>query len=91
MNIEWIGYIAAVCTTFSFLPQVIHVFKTRDTRAISLGMYSFFTFGVMMWLVYALVIKDYPLMLANIVTFTLATPILCYKIKQTFFDKKKSH
>ncbi len=89
MSIEWIGYIAACCTTLSFIPQVIHVFRTRDTRAISLGMYSFFTFGVLMWLVYAIVIRDYPLMLANIVTFSLATPILVYKIKQTFFDKHK--
>ncbi len=88
MNIEWIGYIAAVCTTLSFIPQVIHIFRRRDTRAISLGMYSFFTFGIIMWLVYGVLIKNYPMIMANMVTFLLATLILSYKIKQTFFDKK---
>lgn len=43
-----IGYIAAVCTTCSFTPQVIHIFKSKDTQSISLAMYSRFAFGLYM-------------------------------------------
>ncbi|MFZ2453875.1 MAG: PQ-loop domain-containing transporter, partial [Trichococcus flocculiformis] len=34
-----IGSIAGVLTTLAFLPQVIKVLQTKDTKAISLGMY----------------------------------------------------
>lgn len=87
MNIEWIGYLAAICTTLSFIPQVIHIFRRKDSRAISLGMYSFFTFGVGLWLVYGLLLNNYPMIIANSITVILALLILGYKIRQTFFSK----
>ena len=34
-----IGSIAAILTTFAFLPQVVRVVKTKDTESIALGMY----------------------------------------------------
>lgn len=34
-----IGSIAAILTTFAFLPQVFRVVKTKDTESIALGMY----------------------------------------------------
>ena len=37
---ELIGFIAAVCTTFAFLPQVIKVWKTKQTKDLSLRMYT---------------------------------------------------
>ena len=40
---EILGFLAAVCTTASFVPQVWHILKTRDTRALSLMMYLLFT------------------------------------------------
>ncbi len=89
MNIEWIGYLAAVCTTLSFIPQVVHIFRRRDTRAISLGMYSFFTFGILMWLTYGILIRNYPMTIANAITLIFAMMILGYKIKDTFFTQNK--
>jgi MtN3 and saliva related transmembrane protein len=52
ISIDTIGYIAAVLTTGSFLPQAIHTFQTKDVSGISLTMYSAFTLGIMLWLVY---------------------------------------
>ena len=46
-----VGSAAAVLTTLSFLPQVLHTLKTRDVSGISLVMYSAFTAGVALWLV----------------------------------------
>jgi MtN3 and saliva related transmembrane protein len=42
-TIDFIGYIAATCTTASFLPQLIRVVKLRTARDISLGMFSIFS------------------------------------------------
>ena len=73
--------VAAVLTTASFLPQVWHSFKTRDVSGISLGMYSVFTVGIALWLVYGLLIGAWPLILANGITLVFALAILVMKLR----------
>jgi len=79
--VEWIGAAAAVLTTASFVPQVWLTFRTRDVSGISLGMYSCFTTGVALWLVYGLSIGSTPVTVANVITLTLATLMLVMKIR----------
>ena len=76
-----IGSIAAVLTTFAFLPQVIKVIKTKDTESIAFGMYLMQVLGIALWLAHGLVIQDLPLILANSVSFILSGTILIYKIR----------
>lgn len=76
-----IGYIAAIFTTISFVPQAIHTIKTKDTKGISLPMYVLFTAGVFLWLVYGLYFKMMPVIIANTITLILASVILSFKIK----------
>lgn len=73
---EWIGYVAAFLTTASFVPQAWLTFKTRDVRGISLGMYSAFTLGVALWVIYGVLIQAWPVVIANLVTLVLAASIL---------------
>jgi MtN3 and saliva related transmembrane protein len=75
------GYVAAILTTLSFLPQAIKTIKEKNTEGISLVMYSLFTSGVLLWLVYGLFVKDTPIIVANAITFILAVIILALKIK----------
>lgn len=79
-HIELLGYCAAFLTTVAFLPQVIRSWKTRDLSGISLGMYSLFTAGVGLWLIYGLIIEKWPLILANALTFLLSVSILVLKV-----------
>ena len=79
--IDTIGSIAAVLTTASFVPQAWHSFKTRDVSGISLGMYSVFTVGVALWLVYGVLLYSWPLMIANGITLALAAAILVMKLR----------
>ncbi len=84
MEINWtqvIGIVAAICTTGAFLPQAIKTFKTKDTKGISILMYSFSTLGIFLWLVYGLLLHDTPLILANSITVLLCGSILILKIK----------
>jgi MtN3 and saliva related transmembrane protein len=60
-----LGIIAAVCTTSSFVPQVIKTIEMKDTKGISLLMYSIFKLGVLLWLIYGLINGDLPVILAN--------------------------
>ncbi|HEY0823277.1 MAG TPA: SemiSWEET transporter [Ramlibacter sp.] len=78
---ELIGYCAAFLTTLSFVPQAWLSFRTRDVRGISLGMYSVFTVGVALWLLYGLMMGAWPIVLANAVTLALASVILTLKLR----------
>ncbi len=81
LSTEIIGYIAAVLTTASFVPQAWHTFRTRDVSGISLGMYSVFTVGVACWLAYGLLIGAWPVVIANAITLALAATILTMKLR----------
>jgi len=79
--IELIGTGAAICTTFSFLPQAIKVIKTKNTKDLSLLMYWVFEIGVILWMIYGFLIGSYPVAIANVVTLIFATIILVFKIR----------
>lgn len=79
--IDSIGSVAAALTTLSFVPQAFKTFKTRDVSGISLGMYTAFTLGVALWLVYGVLIGAWPVIIANAVTLVLALAILVMKLR----------
>lgn len=81
MNGEWVGFVAAALTTFSFIPQAIRTIRTKETHGISLGMYVMFTVGIAFWLAYGLVLMSWPMILSNIVTLALSSTILALKIR----------
>ena len=77
---DLLGLVAAVLTTGSFVPQALLTLRTRDVSGISLGMYSAYAGGVALWLGYGLLLRDWPIVLANAVTLVLAATILVTKI-----------
>jgi MtN3 and saliva related transmembrane protein len=79
--LDLIGYLAASLTTLSFVPQALHTFRTRDVSGISLGMYSAFTLGVALWLLYGLLLNAWPIVAANVITLGLALSILLMKLR----------
>lgn len=79
-TVTLIGYLAAFCTAFSFVPQVYKIIRTRNTESISLAMYALFVTGVFFWLVYGILIWSLPVIFANVLTLTLAASVLILKI-----------
>ena len=76
-----IGIMAALCTTLAFFPQAVKTIRTKQTKDLSLGMYSVFVSGTGLWLAYGLLNNDVPIILANAVTFVLAGVILIMKLR----------
>lgn len=76
---ELLGFIAASCTTFAFVPQVLLVWRQRHADGISTGMYLIFSLGVFLWLLYGLQLQAWPVVLANGVTLVLALSVLAMK------------
>jgi MtN3 and saliva related transmembrane protein len=80
-GVSIIGYVAGICTTLAFLPQVIRTWKTRSTEDISLGMFSLMVFGIGLWLFYGVVTDDWPLIIADGFSLFLAAMILLMKVR----------
>ena len=74
--VEMIGALAGICTTAAFVPQVYEIWITGDTSGLSLPMYSIFVLGVFLWIAYGVCKRAGSLVMANLVTFTLAGYIL---------------
>ena len=81
MNTNTIGFVAAILTTVSFLPQVLKVWQTRSARDVSLSMYLLFSLGVALWLIYGVSIHSWPIILSNLITLILASIVLAMKVK----------
>lgn len=80
---DLIGYGAATLTTAAFVPQAVKSWCSRELSGISLGMYSLFTLGVGLWLVYGLLIRSWPVILANCITLVLAGLVLGLKFSHS--------
>ena len=81
MNPNLMGYVAATLTTCAFIPQAAKTIRSRDTTAISLGMYVTFTVGIAFWFLYGLALESWPIIFSNAITFVLAATILALKLR----------
>jgi MtN3 and saliva related transmembrane protein len=76
-----LGLVAGACTSLSFVPQVIKVYRTKSTHDISLAMFLIFFVGIFLWLAYGILLRATPIVIANSTTFILAGIVLAYKLK----------
>lgn len=76
-----LGTVAAGCTTFSFLPQLIKAWRTKSTGDISLPMFVVLATGIALWIVYAAIQADIPLAVGNVISLTFVVSILLCKLR----------
>ena len=81
VQIEIIGFIAAILTTVSFVPQVYKIWKTKSAESVSLSMFLLFFIGVALWFVYGLLLGSISMIVANTITGILALMIVYFKFK----------
>lgn len=79
MSLALLGYAAALCTTASFVPQALRVWRTRSAADISGAMYGLFIIGLLLWIAYGFALRAWPIVIANSVTVLLAATILVMK------------
>jgi len=79
--IQLLGLAAGSLTTAAFVPQVIKTWKSRSAKDLSLGMFSLFSLGVTLWLVYGFAVNDIPVIAANTITLMLAFTLLFFKLR----------
>jgi MtN3 and saliva related transmembrane protein len=81
VKFEGIGSLAALCTTFCWLPQAVKIIREKRTEGISLITQSVFTLGTALWAVYGFLLPNRPVLYANVVSFILAAAILVLKLR----------
>ncbi|MEO6444082.1 MAG: SemiSWEET transporter [Gemmatimonadaceae bacterium] len=81
--IRYLGYVAGFLTVSSFLPQVIRVFRTRQTRDLSLTMFALLITSGTLWMIYGFLQRDWPIVLTNIGMVTLNGALAFLKIRYT--------
>ena len=82
-----IGYAATVLSILNQFPQAIKVIRTRDTHSISLAMYCIVEAAITLWLVYGILLKDGPLIVANALSLIPITYIFIIKLRNTISGK----
>ncbi len=77
---DTLGLIAGSLTTIAFIPQVIKTWRSKSAEDVSIVMFILFITGVLLWCIYGWEIHAKPVMIANIITFILASTILGLKL-----------
>jgi MtN3 and saliva related transmembrane protein len=78
-----LGFIAGILTTVSFVPQVLHAWRSKRCDDLSWGMLLTFSGGVVLWLVYGIRLRAMPIIVANAVTLALLLIIMALKTRYT--------
>jgi MtN3 and saliva related transmembrane protein len=75
-TVTLLGTFAALCSTISFTPQAVKIIRTRETKDISVWMYSITVIGFAAWTTYGAMLAQWPLVVSNSICFLLSAFIL---------------
>jgi MtN3 and saliva related transmembrane protein len=75
-----VGYVAAIVSTISFVPQAWKIIRSRKTTDISAGTYALTVLGFGLWVTFGIIQRQWPVVASNIVCFFIAAFILAMKL-----------
>jgi len=77
--IEYVGLFGAFLSAITFIPQVLHAYKTKSVGDLSWGMLWIVFISVIVWLIYGFYLMLLPVIIANGVILVLSTVLLYFK------------
>lgn len=86
LAVEIVGYAAAVCMIFGYLPQAIATIRTRTTDGIALPTFLMLGLGSVLFVVQGLMLDNIPLVITNSITTICSVIVFGIKINN---DRKK--
>lgn len=75
-----VGYLAAICMVFGYLPQAISTIRTRDTKGIAVPTFLMMGLGSLFFIVQGIIENIWSLALANSFTFVCSVIIFAIKV-----------
>ncbi len=85
--INIVGYAAAICMVFGYLPQAIHTIRTRDTDAIALPTFLMLGAGSVFFVIQGILLSNWPLVITNAITTVCSAIVFAIKIHN---DRRKN-
>jgi MtN3 and saliva related transmembrane protein len=76
-----LGLAAGLCTSLSFVPQVLKAWREGNTEAISKRMYVASLIAYGLWVVHGLMIGSIPVILFNVLNVVFAAIVLVLKLR----------
>ncbi|MDQ2891025.1 MAG: SemiSWEET transporter [Gemmatimonadota bacterium] len=74
-----VGYAAGTLSMVSYVPQVIRVWRTRQTRDLSYGMFALLVTASALWVGYGILSHQWPVIIPNTGCLVLSLAILIGK------------
>jgi len=78
--VTFLGFVAGTLTTLAFLPQVLHTYRSKSVDGLSYGTLITFSVGVLLWFIYGIYLRSWPMILANGLTLVQQFPLLLMKL-----------
>ena len=79
--IKILGLAAGTITSITFLPQIIHVWKTKSAKDLSLNMLALLIIGVSMWLTYGIFVRDIAIIYTNSMVLIMSLILVYFKFR----------
>jgi MtN3 and saliva related transmembrane protein len=83
-----VGYLAAICMVFGYMPQAIYTIRTRDTDGIALPTFLLMGLGSIFFVAQGILINNMPLIVTNLITTVSSAIIFGIKMYNDHFKKK---
>jgi MtN3 and saliva related transmembrane protein len=78
--IDLIGYLGSFLTSITFIPQVYKTWKTKSAGDLSLAMLLIVLTSCIVWLVYAIALMLWPVIIANGIIGALSIMLIYFKL-----------
>ena len=78
---DLLGYLAAIFSVGSFVPQVVKTWRTRSAEDLSWAMLFAHIAGMLLWLVYGVMVAAPPIIVANAVAVLLDVALVILKLR----------
>lgn len=87
-GVDFLGAVAGVITTLTFLPQVIKTVKEKSVKDISLMMFVIAAVNEALWIVYGALKNDWVIILTNAVILCLSLTMIYLKFSYASKETK---
>ncbi len=81
LSVVLVGLAAGTLTTVAYVPEVVKVLRTRDTKSISRLWLGILAAGMALWTAYGFEISSMPLVVTNITALALVLALASLKIR----------
>lgn len=87
--VDIVGYSAAICMVFGYLPQAIATIRTRDTDGIAMPTFLMLGLGSVLFVAQGIMTGNMPLVITNAITTVCSVIVFVIKIHNDRKKKKK--